>query len=94
MAKNFSIIENEQGVYNTISEATAQGRKPRKGNYTEEEKAEAVNCANQIEKWQTKQAAHLQKMQGLKGEYRALDTLEKEMTKKPLPARPKKGRKK
>lgn len=42
MAKNFSIIENEQGVYNTISEATAEGRKPRKGNYTEEEKAEAV----------------------------------------------------
>lgn len=42
MAKDFSILESETGVYETMKAATAQGRKPRKGNYTEEEKAEAV----------------------------------------------------
>mgnify|MGYP003291627653 CR=1 FL=1 len=41
MSKDFSILDNEGGVYEAMKEATAKGRKPKKENYTEEEKAEA-----------------------------------------------------
>ena len=44
--KDFSILENESGVYSRISEATSEGRKPRRSDYTEEEKAAAIAAMN------------------------------------------------
>ena len=40
--KDFSMLGNEAGVYDTMKEATAQGRKPRKANYTDAEREEAM----------------------------------------------------
>ena len=44
--KDFSFIKNESGVYSRIEEATTEGRRPRRSDYTEEEKAAAIAAMN------------------------------------------------
>ena len=44
--KDFSFIDGESGVYSAIEKATTEGRKPRRSDYTEEEKAAAIAAMN------------------------------------------------
>ena len=43
--KDFSFIDDEGGVYSRITEAT-KGKRPRRSDYTEEEKAAAIAAMN------------------------------------------------
>ena len=44
--KDFSFVEGESGVYSRIKEATTDGRRTRRSDYTEEEKAAAIAAMN------------------------------------------------